>query len=138
MKILVFTEGTIIMHSYEGGEESYDSYIPIKNSAAKLKKWQKQSNEVSYITSRKKSEEAQIIRGILTRYDFPKGDFYSRKDGEAYKDVVARACPNVLIEDNCASIGSEEIICSHLDASLKITCIIVPEFGGIDHLPDVL
>jgi len=61
-----------------------------------------------------------------------------RERGEEYKDVVAGVKPDILIEDNCESIGAEEIIAPKLDPALKITCIIIPEFGGIDHLPDVL
>ncbi|MFH0780318.1 MAG: hypothetical protein V1928_05745, partial [Parcubacteria group bacterium] len=45
---------------------------------------------------------------------------------------------DILIEDDCQSIGAEEIIAPKLDTELKIHSIIVPEFGGIDQLPDRL
>ena len=48
---------------------------------------------------------------------------------------------DVLIEDDCESInGSGEITYPQIRPELRarITSIIVPEFGGIDHLPDSL
>lgn len=47
--------------------------------------------------------------------------------------------PDILIEDDCESIGGEkEMICPHLKPEIrkKIKCITVKEFGGINHLPD--
>jgi hypothetical protein len=49
--------------------------------------------------------------------------------------------PDVLIEDDCESIGGEsEMTYPQLTPALKqrIRSIVVPEFGGIDHLPDEL
>lgn len=138
MKILIFTEGTIIMHSSDNKIEDYASYIPVKNAVSKVKQWKNQGYDISYITSRQTPEEVKIIEDVLEKHNFPEGTLYFRKEDEEYKDVVARVKPNILIEDNCESIGAEEIICHHLDPALKITCIVVPEFGGIDHLPDIL
>jgi len=55
--------------------------------------------------------------------------------------VAARHPPDVLIEDDCESIGGgAEITYPQIrpDVQARITSIIVPEFGGIDHLPDSL
>jgi hypothetical protein len=49
--------------------------------------------------------------------------------------------PDVLIEDDCESIGgaAETTDCQiRPDLRARIRSIIVPEFGGIDHLPDSL
>jgi len=62
-----------------------------------------------------------------------------RKEGEKYKDVAEKLMPDVLIEDNCESIGGEpEMTYPHINEDLKkkIKSIIVKEFGGIGHLPD--
>ena len=47
--------------------------------------------------------------------------------------------PDVLIEDDCESIGgTKEMTITHVNPKLKarITSIPVQEFGGIDHLPN--
>ncbi len=49
--------------------------------------------------------------------------------------------PDVLIEDDCESIGgAEEITWLQLPAAARarVRSIVVAEFGGIDHLPDSL
>ena len=53
--------------------------------------------------------------------------------------MVERLAPDVFIEDDSESIGGEvEMASPHLSATARvhIACIVVPEFGGIDHLPD--
>ena len=49
--------------------------------------------------------------------------------------------PDLLIEDDCRSIGGEaEMTYPHIDPGKKIfiQSIVVREFSGIDHLPDNL
>jgi hypothetical protein len=56
-----------------------------------------------------------------------------------YKDVAERAIPDILIEDDCESIGGQpEMVYPHVQPELqqRITPIIVKEFEGIDHMPD--
>lgn len=50
-----------------------------------------------------------------------------------------RIIPNILIEDNCESIGGrDEMTITHIKTEIKkkIKSISVKEFGGIDHIPD--
>ncbi|MFA4819272.1 MAG: hypothetical protein WC621_05540, partial [Patescibacteria group bacterium] len=78
---------------------------------------------------------------ILRRYSFPIGKIYHREAGETYKDIVERVRPDILIEDDCASIGGEkEMAYPYIskDIQKKIKLIKVKEFGGIDFLPDSL
>jgi len=82
-----------------------------------------------------------IDKQVLVKYDFPKGEIYWRQNGEAYKDVAERVMPDILIEDDCESIGGEsEMTYPHIreDLKQKIKSIVVKEFQGIDHLPDSL
>lgn len=49
--------------------------------------------------------------------------------------------PDILIEDDCGSIGGEpEMTYPHIDPKKKrqIKSIVVKEFSGIDNLPDKL
>ncbi len=71
----------------------------------------------------------------------PEGPVYYRQNGESYQDVAGRILPDLLIEDDCESIGGEpHMTYPHLPAELqaRVKSIVVKEFEGIDHLPDVL
>lgn len=168
MKILVFLHGTIIMHKNavgrsreeivkqvkEGGGSirDYISHVPIGNAPQKLQKWVQQGAEIIYLsalTASKRGRGDEQVLGeeglkadeiVLKKYGFPEGKIYHRKPGEEYKDVVEciDPLPDVLVEDDCESIGQEEMTYPTLPPAVraKIKSIIVKEFGGIDHLPD--
>ena len=150
---MIFTEGTIIMHKNGVGhtreqivqqvidEESsvhdFGSYVPIGDAVKKLTQWKNQGAEIFYLTSRRKPEEINEVKSVLQRSSFPDGQLLFRQDGEEYKDVAERIMPDILIEDDCESIGgTEEMTFTHIDPKLKAKIISIPvrEFGGIDHL----
>jgi len=177
MKIMIFTEGTIIMHLSGGdvsreervrqsqkegiqGEERriayesnsplpsvepgsvYDlkSYIPVGNSVGKIWAWYFQGAGICYLTSRRIKGEIDTIRMILGKYKFPNpSNLYYRQQNKSYKDIAEDIMPDVLIEDDCESIGGEkEMTYPHINESKRqrIKSVVVREFGGIDHLPD--
>ena len=154
MKILVFTEGTILMHKSAEGHsrediinqvrdkepsvKEYATYIPIRNAIEKLKSWKSQGAEIGYLTSRKDEQEINNIREALNRFGFPEGELFFRQGEESYKDIAERILPDVLIEDDCESIGgTEEMTITHVaqDIREKIKSLVVKEFEGIDYLP---
>lgn len=62
----------------------------------------------------------------------------SRESKERYQNLVEAIKPNILIEDDCKSIGGAwqmYITKVRPEIKEKIQAIIVPEFKGIDHLP---
>ncbi len=155
MKIVVFIEGTIITHKgtfsrsnaevvwhvKEGDKTLHDfgTYIPIGNAVKKLSGWAVQGTEILYLTSRRKQEEIHLIHGVLIKYCFPKGQLLYRGATEEYKDIVEKIVPDILIEDDCESIGGVvETAITYVkpDIKGKIKSIVIKEFGGIDHLPD--
>ena len=158
MKILIFTEGTLIIHPSAKGYRREDivkqvksgtdssiynwrTYIPIGNSVEKLQKWKSQGAKILYLTSRIKPREVEDIKSVLKKHGFPEGQLLFRQKGEEYKDVAEKAMPNVLIEDDCESIGGmEEMTITNIkpDLKKKIKSVVVKEFEGIDHLPDDL
>ena len=96
----------------ESSVHDYSSYVPISNAVKKLKLWKKQGLEISYLTSRTKSREINSIKKVLKKYHFPKGKLLYKKVKENYNDVVERIMPDILIEDDCESIGgSKEMTC---------------------------
>ncbi len=178
MKIMVFTEGTVLMHKSAEGkdreqiveqsrregiqrEESslkyesksevpveqnsvYDfaNYLPNGKATEKLWKWKDQKASIYYLSSRRIKSEVEAIKTVLKRYNFPDSDnLLFRQEGANYKDVAEKNLPDILIEDDCESIGGEvEMTYPHIreDLKPKIKSIIVKEFAGIDNLPDDL
>ncbi len=154
MKILVFTEGTLLIDKEWVGlprEEmvrrskssqssgDFGASVPVGQAVAKLRAWQRRGAEIAYLTSRTQAEEVEAIATVLKRHGFPAGQLWFRQPGERYEDVAERVRPDVLIEDDCESIGGEvQMTYPHVRPELKarIISIVVKEFGGIDYLPD--
>lgn len=154
MKILVFLHGTAIMHKgavgltrdervkqvIDGDESLYDfaSYVPVADTAIKLQAWQQQGTEIVYLSSHKRVEDVETDKSVLRSHDFPDGQVFFRHNGEQYNDVAERVLPDILIEDDCESVGGEkEMTYPHIKPELKamIKSIVVKEFGGLEHLP---
>lgn len=179
MKILVFTEGTILMHlsgkdvdreervkqsqaegiQREERQIAYDTkaplptaekgsvynlanYIPIGNAVEKILSWKKQGATICYLTSRRIRSEIESTERVLKKYKFPNvSNIFYRQQGKDYKDVAEKIMPDILIEDDCESIGGKkEMTYTYIEPELKekIKLIAIKEFGGIDHLPDDL
>ncbi|MCK4926938.1 MAG: hypothetical protein KAS11_00590 [Candidatus Aenigmarchaeota archaeon] len=155
MRLLIFTEGTILMHKNAAGhtrnqiirqveenEESvsdYKSYVPVGDAVKKLHEWKKDGAEILYLTSRKKQEEIIQIQDVLKKHNFPEGQLLFRRKDEEYRDVAERVMPDVLVEDDCESIGGiDEMTITHImpEIKKKVRSVPVKEFGGIDHLSD--
>jgi len=156
MKILVFTEGTVIMHKsalglsrkrivkqvIENRDPSlrdWASYVPVGKAVSKLNSWKNQQAQILYLTSRIKDSEIAIIGNVLRKHDFPDGTLLHRTGNNQYKDVAEKAMPDLIIEDDCESIGGlSEMTYTSLRTEVKekIKHIVVKEFEGIDNLPD--
>ncbi len=154
-RIMVFLQGTSIMHANGAGrsrgdivrqvlqdDESvhdYDSYISIGSAPEKLRRWERQRAEILYVSSHRNAEDVKKDYIVLKRNGFPEGEVFFRREGEDYKDIVKKVMPDILIEDDCESIGGfGRMIYPHIrpELKLKVKSIVVREFGGIDHLPD--
>ncbi len=156
MKILIFLQGTTIMHRNAAGKtreervrqslgkedptlDDYESYVPVGNAVGKLDNWINQGAEIIYLSAHEHEVDVEKDKLVLRKFNFPEGDVLFRKDGETYKDIAERIIPDVLIEDDCESIGGEKemtITFVRSDIKQRIKLIVVKEFQGIDHLPD--
>lgn len=157
VKIMVFLHGTIIMHRNAldqtreervkqviDGEDSvhdFATYIPVGNAVQKLRTWKKQGAEIVYLSSHKRDKEVEFDKAVLRDHGFPDGQVFFQHNEERYSEIAERVLPNILIEDDCESIGGEEnMTYPHIKPELKtrIKSVVVKEFGGIDYLPDDL
>lgn len=117
----------------------YKSYVPVGDAVKKLRHWRKDGAEILYLTSRRKPKEIKNIEDVLKKYGFPDGQFLFRRKAEEYKDVAEKNIPDVLVEDDCESIGGrDKMTIAHVKPEIKrkIKSIPIKEFGGIDNLPD--
>lgn len=158
MKLLIFTEGTILMPRLMRDltrEQrvrrsklkipwvyNFKNHIPVGNAVDKIRNWNKQGAEIFYLTSRRKKDQINDIKSVLEKYNFPdnKNLLFREKD-EDYKNVAERLVPDIIIEDDCESIGGvKEMAYTHIEPELKnrIKLVAIKEFGGIDHLFDNL
>lgn len=156
--MLVFTEGTLLMQASgqnmtreervrQSASESDDvkdfsSYVPIGKAVQKLIGWKRQGVTIYYLTSRTTPKEIAEVHDVLLRYNFPDaGNLLSRMGSQTYSDVAKELMPDILIEDDCESIGGEkEMTYPHIkpEVQKQIHSIVVKEFEGIDHLPNVV
>jgi hypothetical protein len=137
LKIMIFVEGTILKPKSWFSLYNHNTYIPIKNARRIIEAWQQQGADIIYCTSRKKAQ-ADDIAALLKKYDFPGSFLFVRETGESYKDIVEMTQPDILIEDDCKSIGGAWQMCItkvNQEIKEKILSIVVPEFKGIDNLP---
>src|SRR3989344_6544125 len=141
MIILIFTEGTIIMHKNavchtrdeiikqskgffglfrDKSIHDYKSYIPIGNAVKKLQNWKKDGAEILYLTSRRKKEEVDQIQNVLKKFNFPDGQLLFRRKNEEYKDIAEGVIPDILVEDDCESIGGiNKMTITHIKPEIK-------------------
>jgi hypothetical protein len=155
VRILVFLHGTTIMHAgaegrtreerlkqvrdREASVRDFASYVPIGDAVAKLALWHGQGAEIVYLSSHRNPSDISKDESLLRRFGFPPGRVVARTDGEDYGDTAARIDPDVIVEDDCESIGGTvEMTFPRLRPDMRdsIISVVVREFEGIDHLPD--
>jgi hypothetical protein len=155
MRILVFLHGTSIMHAAAGRvsrEErvrqvrdrdptvrDFESYVPTPGAVEKISQWCHRGATVEYFSSHRREGDIAADRKVLGRHGFPGGPVHSRAAGESYGVAVERLHPDLVVEDDCESIGGDrETIAAQLipTARLSIACVVLPEFSGLDQLPD--
>ena len=105
---------------------------------AKLRRWQDAGARIGYLSSHRNPGDVALDAFVLRTHGFPAGQVLARQPGQSYGDVAGREAPDVLIEDDCESIGPGQITYSQIPSAVRgrIKSIIIPEFGGIGHLPD--
>ena len=134
---MIFTEGTILKPKSWFSLYNHNAYVPIGNAVEIVNEWKKQGANIIYFTSRK-GKQADGTAILLKKYGFTGSYLLAREHRESYKDIVEILQPNVLIEDDCKSIGGAWQMCiTKVKPELrrKIKSVIVPEFKGIDNLP---
>jgi hypothetical protein len=136
IKIMIFAEGTILKPRSLFSLYNHRTYIPIGNAVSLIEAWYQQNAEILYCTSRK-GKQAEEVAQLLKQYRFAGSKLYFREKKQKYKDIIEIVRPDILIEDDCRSIGGSWQMCiTNVSPEIKdsIKSIIVKEFTGIDNL----
>jgi hypothetical protein len=155
MKVGVFLHGTAIMHAAAAGVErgervrqvrrrdpsvpDFASYVPTPGTAGKLAAWQRHGAAIVYLSSHRRPDDIRTDESVIRRYGFPAGPVHGRHEGEGYGPMVERLGLDVLVEDDCESIGGTAQTCAaQLSPAGRqsVRCIVLPEFSGLAGLPD--
>src|SRR5215467_294996 len=154
MRLLVFLHGTVLMHpgaigvtraervaQVRAGHPTigdYATYVPVDGAVTKLHQWQDAGAQIDYLSSHQNPDYVALDAFVLREHGFPMGRALARQAGESYGDVAGREAPDVLIEDDCESVGADQIRYPQIppDVRARIKSIVVPEFGGLGHLSD--
>lgn len=135
--IMIFAEGTVLKPKCIFSLYNHNAYVPIGNCVDLIQKWQTQGAEIVYCTSRR-GRHAEEIALLLQKFRFVGTRLYYREKKQSYKQLVEAVMPDILIEDDCKSIGGAWQLCiTYVKPSKKrqIKSIVVKEFMGIDDLP---
>lgn len=135
-RIMIFVEGTTFYTKFPMFLFSKYGYKPIGNAVEIVNGWQKQGYEI-YLCSYVRKGRYRFIKQIIDFYGMKYTEILCREKGEQYNEIVERIRPNILIEDDCKSIGGKKEWCiTNVRKELKeeILSIIVPEFKGIDDI----
>ena len=135
-KIMIFVEGTILKPKYNNifSRIHMTRYIPINNARETLNKWQEEGYEIIYLTSLRGRNAMKMARR-LDDLGFEGSMVGYREKGQNYSTLIKEEMPNILIEDDWASVGGEKMMCyEELDDEVKekVRFIKVKEFEGID------
>lgn len=135
--VMIFAEGTVLKPKSIFSLYNHNDYVPIGKAVELIRGWQAQGAEIVYCTSRK-NRQAQEIACLLQQFGFVGTRLYYRDKKQKYKDIVESVMPDILIEDDCRSIGGSWQMCiTNVEPRKKehIESVAVKEFKGIDHLP---
>jgi hypothetical protein len=113
--------------------------VPIGGCVSKLRRWKESGAEIVYFSATRKPESLEKTKLTAKLWGFPGGEFYFRGPTRSYAEVAEEILPDVIVEDDCESIGGKkEMIYPNLKPEFRarISSIVVKEFEGIDHLPD--
>lgn len=127
--------------SNEESVKDYATYIPVGDAVLKLQSWAHQGAEIVYLSPHKTIDKVQLDQSILKINNFPVGKILFRDKNQSYAKIAGAQMPDILIEDDCESIGGNAQMTypniAH-DIQKRIKSIVVKEFAGIDNLPDML
>lgn len=134
MKIMIFMEGTTFYTKPLLFLFTKFGYKPIGNAVKMVNSLYEKGHEI-YLCSYVRKVRYNFIKTIVDFHGMNYTEILCRNKGETYGEIVEQLRPDILIEDDCKSIGGLKECCiTYVKEEIKqnIQSIIVPEFAGID------
>jgi hypothetical protein len=82
----------------------FGSYMPTE-TAVEVHAWQRNGADICHRNSYRALADVQLDRDVLAAHGLPPGLVFFCERGERYADVIRRVGADVLVEDDCESIG---------------------------------
>lgn len=136
MRIMIFIEGTTFYTRPLLFLFTKYGYKPIGNAVKTVNALYDAGHEI-YLCSYVHKPRCNFIKSVVNFYGMSYTEIVCRGRNENYSDIVERLRPDILIEDDCKSIGGLKECCiTNIKEEIKrdIKSIIVPEFAGIDNI----
>ena len=136
---MIFTEGTVIGPRKKIEYFRQARYVPINCVKDNGLGESRGENSISYI--KKEIKTSGRSKENTSEQKLPWRIAVFQEGSEKYKDIAEAVKPDILIEDDCRSIGGKwQMTITYVDKEIKkgIKSIVVSEFMGIDHLPSDL
>ena len=134
MRIMIFVEGTTFYTKPLLFLFTKYGYRPIGNAVEIVNALYDKGYEI-YLCSYVHKVRYCFVKSVIDFYGMKYTEILCRNKKEQYSDLVEQVKPDVLIEDDCKSIGGIKECCiTNVKEEIKknIQSIIVPEFSGID------
>lgn len=135
-RIMIFIEGTTFYTKFPMFLFTKYGYKPIGNAVEIVNAWKDEGHEI-YLCSYVQKRRYNFIKSVIDFYGMKYNEILCRRKGEQYSEIVERIRPDILIEDDCRSIGGQKEWCItnvKEELKLEIKSMIVPEFKGIDDI----
>lgn len=136
MRIMIFIEGTTFYTKPILFLFTKYGYKPIGNAVSIVNTLYGKGYEI-YLCSYVRKTRYNFIKSVVDFYGMTYTEILCRDKGETYSKIVEQLKPDILIEDDCKSIGGLKACCiTDIKEEIKtdIQSIIVPEFAGIDNI----
>lgn len=136
MRIMIFIEGTTFYTRPLLFLFTKYGYKPIGNAVKTVNMLYDKGHEI-YLCSYVRKARYCFIKAIVDFYGMNYTEILCREKDETYSEIVEQLKPDILIEDDCKSIGGLKECCiTHVKEEIKqnIQSIIVAEFAGIDSI----
>ena len=136
MRIMIFIEGTTFYTRPFLFLFTKYGYKPIGNAVNTVNALYDAGHQI-YLCSYVRKLRYSFIKSIVDFYGMNYTEILCRGKSEKYSEIVERLKPDILIEDDCKSIGGLKECCiTDVKEEIKkdIQSIIVPEFAGIDNI----
>ena len=136
MRIMIFMEGTTFYTKPLLFLFTKHGYKPIGNAVKIVHALYDHGHEI-YLSSYVRKARYPFIKSVVDFYGMKYTAILCRDRGQTYREIVEQLKPNVLIEDDCKSIGGTRACCiTNVKEEIRkeIQSVIVPEFTGIDNI----